>query len=70
MLEKIAEILSKYTNENITEESMLISDLGLTSFDLVSIIMEFEDKFNIEIADREIHKFILVKDIVNYIENH
>ena len=69
MLEKIAGILSKYTKEEITVESTLVNDLGLSSFDIVSIVMTFEDEFDIEISDRDIHKFVSVADIVEYIEN-
>ncbi|MBR4934944.1 MAG: acyl carrier protein [Anaerotignum sp.] len=70
MLEKIIEILSQYTEEEITEESILVNDLGLTSFDLVSLVTEFEDEFDVEIADREIRKLVSVADIMEYIENY
>lgn len=69
MLERIAEILSKYTKEEITVESTLVNDLGLSSFDIVSIVTAFEDEFDIEISDRDIRKLISVKDIIDYIEN-
>ena len=70
MLEKIAEILSKYTKEEITAESTLINDLGLSSFDIVSIVTAFEDEFDIEISDRDIRKLVSVADIMEYIENN
>lgn len=69
MLERITEILSKYTKEEITVESTLVNDLGLSSFDIVSIVTAFEDEFDIEISDRDIRKLISVKDIIDYIEN-
>ena len=68
MLERIAEILSKYTKEEITAESTLVNDLGLSSFDIVSIVTAFEDEFDIEISDRDIRKLVSVQDILNYIE--
>lgn len=70
MLEKIAEILSKYTKEEITAESTLVNDLGLSSFDIVSIVTAFEDEFDIEISDRDIRKLVSVADIIDYIENN
>ena len=70
MLEKIAEILSKYTKEEITAESTLVNDLGLSSFDIVSIVTAFEDEFDIEISDRDIRKLVSVSDISDYIENN
>ena len=70
MLEKIAEILSKYTKEEITAESTLVNDLGLSSFDIVSIVTAFEDEFDIEISDRDIRKLVSISDIIDYIENN
>lgn len=70
MLERIAEILSKYTKEEITVESTLVNDLGLSSFDIVSIVTAFEDEFDIEISDRDIRKLVSVADIIDYIENN
>ena len=70
MLERIAEILSKYTKEEITAESTLVNDLGLSSFDIVSIVTAFEDEFDIEISDRDIRKLVSVADIMDYIENN
>lgn len=69
MLNKIELILSRYTDyKEIKESSMLEADLGLSSFDVVSIITEFEDEFHIEIPDRDIGKFVSVKDIIEYLE--
>ena len=71
MLEKIAEILSKYTKEEITAESTLVNDLGLSSFDIVSIVTAFEDEFDIEIREfsgtMEIEK--AVQEIRRQIDN-
>ena len=69
MLEKTKSIISNYTEvEEITLESALVADLGLSSFDLVSIVGEFEDEFNIEVPDQDIRGFVTVADIVSYLE--
>ena len=71
MFEHVKEILMEYTNATeITENSALEADLGLSSFDVVSIVTDFEDKFQIEIPDRDIGKFINIKDILDYLEAH
>ena len=56
MLEKTIEILSKHVKEGIEikPESALVADLGLTSLDIVDIIVSFEDEFDIEISGRDI----------------
>lgn len=68
MFEHIKAILSDYTNADITVESSFTGDLGLTSFDLVAIIGEFEDEYNIEIPDEDIRMLITVKDALDYLE--
>lgn len=69
MFEKVKEILARYTeNPDIKEHSILETDLGLCSFDLVSIITDFEEEFDIEISDRDISKFVCVDDILSYLE--
>ncbi len=71
MLEQVKKILSKYTDAPIIEpQSTLEADLGLSSFDVVEIVTEFEEEFGIEISDRDIGKFVCVKDIVDYLEAH
>lgn len=68
MFEQVKEILQDYTNATeITEDSVLEADLGLSSFDVVSIVTDFEDKFQIEIPDRDLREFISVKDILEYL---
>lgn len=69
LLEQVRRILLQYTeNITITEKSQLTADLGLSSFDLISIVTEFEDEFQVDIADRDIRKFICVGDIVEYLK--
>lgn len=71
MIERIKNILSEFTKfpiENMTEESNLVVDLGLDSFDVVNIVVAFEDEFNIEIPDRYIKEFITIGTIKEYLE--
>lgn len=70
MFEKIKMILLQYTEVTaINEDSMLQADLGLSSLDVVEIVAEFEEAFHIEIPDRDLTKFVSVRDIVEYLEN-
>ena len=54
--------------EDIKLESELANDLGINSIELADLIMLCEDKFGIEIQDDDIHKFVTVEDVVNYLE--
>lgn len=54
---KVKRIISEYTNikvKNIEDNTKLAEDLGLTSFDIVSILSEFEGAFSLEIDSQEI----------------
>ncbi len=54
---------------DITPEAKLSTDLGINSIELADLVMLCEDKFGIEIKDDDIHNFVTVNDVVNYLEN-
>ena len=56
--------------EEITPDAELANDLGINSIELADLVMLCEDKFEIEIEDDDIHKFITVGDVVTYLEAH
>ena len=69
MFDKVKEILSKYTEvESITEDLSLTNDLMLTSLDVVSMVGDFEDAFDIEIVDEEVMQLKTVGDILEYLK--
>lgn len=71
MLERVIDILAEFTNsdkEKITENSGLVTDLGLNSLDVINVVVAFEDEFGIEIPDNKIKEFVTVEDIVEYLE--
>lgn len=71
MLETIRKILAQYTEveeDLIMEDSNLQSDLDLNSFDVMNIVVEFEDTFTIEIPDEDVSRLLTVKDIEDYLK--
>ncbi|HLR72975.1 MAG TPA: acyl carrier protein [Pseudogracilibacillus sp.] len=56
--------------DSITMEASFRDDLEADSLDVVELVMELEDEFDIEIADEEAEKINTVGDAVNYIENN
>lgn len=70
MIEQLAKIISEYKGEKVelTPETVIISDLGLNSLDLINLITEIEEEFDVEIPDRAIKLFKTVKDVVRFIE--
>ena len=55
--------------ENVTEESLIIEDLGADSLDIVDLVMTIEEEFNVEVPDEEIENIRTVGDVVKYIES-
>jgi acyl carrier protein len=51
----------------VTDDAMLVGDLGADSLDVVEIAMELEDAFQIEIPDASAEKFVTVGDVVAYL---
>ena len=68
MFESVKGILEKYTESEVREDSSLMGDLGLTSFDLAVIVSEFEEKFSISVEDRDVVGLVTVRDVVDYLE--
>ena len=71
MFEKVKGILVdelQLNPDDITMDAELVNDLGVNSLELADLIMVCEEKFNIEINDDDIRKFITVADICDYLE--
>ncbi|HDN98137.1 MAG: acyl carrier protein [Candidatus Omnitrophota bacterium] len=56
------------SESEITEETSFVDDLGADSLDTVELVMEFEEKFGLEIPDEDAEKIRTVKDAIDYIE--
>lgn len=48
-------------------EASFKEDLGADSLDVVELVMELEDEFDMEISDEDAEKISTVGDAVNYI---
>lgn len=56
-------------DEQVTEDSEVIDDLGADSLDIVDLVMTLEEEFDTEIPDEDIENLRTVGDIVKYIED-
>lgn len=54
--------------EEVTIEASFVEDLNADSLDLVELIMEIEEKFNIQVPDEVAEKIVTVNDAVEYIQ--
>jgi acyl carrier protein len=54
----------------VTLEASFKENLGADSLDVVELVMELEDEFDIEISDEDAEKINTVGDVINYIKAH
>jgi len=72
MFEKVREIIAAQLNvdeEKITMDTSLVEDLKADSLDVVEMIMDLEEAYNIEIPDEELVNLRTVGDIAAYLES-
>ena len=70
--EKVRDIIVRQLDldpASVTMDSRLIEDLKADSLDVVEMIMDLEQEYNIEIPDDELLKIKTVGDIVRYISS-
>jgi len=72
VLQKVVEILSKYSksdikSDQVTMETSILDDLKINSARLVDIVLDFEDAFDIEVDDEDADKVVTVGDGVTLI---
>ena len=53
----------------VTNSASFINDLGADSLDTVELIMEFENRFGIQIPDEDQEKITTVGDAITYVKS-
>lgn len=53
--------------ESVKENDVLERDLGADSIDVLELVMNFEDVFEIEINDEDVKKLISVQNVIDFI---
>lgn len=53
----------------VTLEASFKDDLGADSLDVVELVMELEDEFDLEISDEDAEKITTVGEVVEYIKS-
>ncbi len=68
--ERLKEIMIKQFGEGekpVTLETSFVNDLEVDSLDMVELVMELEDEFDVNIPDEDTQEMQTVGDAVNYI---
>jgi acyl carrier protein len=58
------------SEDEIKATSSFIEDLGADSLDIVELVMQMEEEFEVEIPDEEAENIKTVQDAVNFITTH
>ena len=72
MLEEIKKILVEefsIDEDKITPQAEFVYDLGINSLELADLVFICEDKFNVTFEEDDLHTFITVGDVVNYLSD-
>lgn len=72
MFETLKELLVEelqIKEDTITLDAELSADLGINSIELADLVMLCEEKFDLTIEDEDIHSFITIGDVVNFLES-
>ena len=56
--------------EQVTNESSFVEDLGADSLDTVELVMALEEEFELEIPDEDAEKITTVQQAIDYIMSH
>ncbi|TXL67650.1 acyl carrier protein [Cerasibacillus terrae] len=73
IFEKVKEIIVdqlEAEEDKVTMEASFIDDLEADSLDVVELVMELEDEFDMEIAEEDAESIKTVGDAVNYINSN
>lgn len=71
VLERVTKIIVDrlgVEESQVTLEATFKEDLGADSLDVVELVMELEDEFDMEISDDDAENITTVGDAVNYIK--
>lgn len=72
LFEEVKDIIKKYAFDKTLvdkaeENSRIIADLRINSARIVDIVLDIEEKYDIEIDDKSLERIISIKDAMNII---
>lgn len=70
MLEKIRDVMLEYIEvprESITPETRFLADLQMNSLDIMDMVGQLEDEFDVVIATEDLNEIFTVQDLIDYL---
>lgn len=71
MYEKVCEILLNYVEEpegGLTPETRFIDDLAMNSLDIMTMVGDLEDEFDITIETPELRNLFTIRELIKFLE--
>ncbi len=69
ILNKVIELFSSMTDaEEVTADSEILDDLGISSMDVLVLISSMEEEFKIRVPEKRIRRLVTVGDAAEMIE--
>ena len=66
ILEDFAEI----STEDVSEDSVLMDDLDLSSMEILTVVADLEETFGLRIPEKELRNFVTISDLADYLAAH
>ena len=71
VFEKVKELLQNaFKGKEINLDTKFREDLQADSIKVLSVIMDIEDEYNLELDEETIRSIVTVRDLVEYIEKN
>ena len=70
MIEKIVADVLSINQSTIKDEHNLVEDLGADSLNIVELVMQIEEQYEIEVPDEDAEGISTVEDIKQYVEDN
>ena len=72
MFEKIVDIMMDYNDvprESITPDTRFLADLHMNSLDIMDMVEQMEEEFNVVIATEDLNYIFTVQDLADYLND-
>lgn len=70
MIEKIIAEVVGCDQDLVKDDSNFVEDLGYDSLNVVELVMQIEEEYEIEMPDEDAEELHTVKDLKKYIEDY
>lgn len=73
IFEKVKEIVVEQLGvpeDTVKKDATFVDDLSADSLDIVELVMQIEEEFDIEIPDSDAEKIVTIGDVIEYIKQN